>query len=600
MSDTFKTRLGTLLRLHCAALVITATWVTLTLTLFTPAFLFHGDHERDLRFTTLLVQHGHWPSSTPAISPTPFELGPMAYLLLAPAVWLSPDPIDVRTALVLATAAALLALHAVLLRITNQSRLAAAIALFGIASSTFLYECVTQLWHSSLLSLTLPLFWLAAESALRTGGRKPVIAASALAAISLQLHATASVYTLLFGLLAVTRARHWGARTLVYGVGAWLLALAPFLWTLTRSLGRLSESGPARSMGAHGWSPASPLDVLGFLVDNIHTLWGDDLGPAMTPAFISLLLAGIAVAHRTPIGRVLLASLLLGAIWEWLLLGNQMAHRYMHANLWAVFLLVGVGAELVLSRLTRRFGAPTSRHLAVFVGTLGAAITTEAAISEVPRTASDGWYVALEQREVARVMANRFPMSVEQMEGHVHGVYFGEPMGMGHFHGTVASGASEYPAPPHVLVMPDDLALTPFGKPFGPRTIVVGFGRNIAIQAYNPSFRVLPRPADDDLLSEKWRRPARPPEMRRHQLELDAFEPGRLTLLLADGGTRGSAGTGGRCTISARDTVKELSMRPLAHAQYRWLRIAVVDIERPGRVRIDVGPCPKPPFFDLL
>jgi hypothetical protein len=601
MNASLVTRLGSLARLHGAAFVITATWVTLTLTLFTPAFLFHGDHERDLRFTTLLVQHGHWPSATPAISPTPFELGPMAYLLLAPAVWLSPDPIDVRVALVLATAAALLAFHALLLRITNQNRLASAMGLFGLAASTFLYECVTQLWHSSLLSLTLPLFWLAAESALRTGGRRPLMAASALAAVSLQLHATASVYTLLLGLLAASQARRFGLRTLLWSLTAWLLTLAPFLWTLVGTLSRLSEAGPGRSMGAHGWSPAPLGDVLGFFVDNVHTLWGDDLGPAMTPVFVALLLVGVAVAYRSPFGRLLLASLGLGIVWEWLLLGNQMAHRYMHANLWAAFLVVGIGAEHALAVLTRWFGPRTLRASTAVALLLSVAITVEAAVSEIPRTASDGWYVALEQREVARAVATRFPMSPEQMERHVHGIYFGEPMGMGHFHAIVApSGPEPTSDPPHVLVSPDDFELTPFGAPTGPRAVVVGFGRSISIQAYTPAFRVLTPPSEGDLISEKWRRPSRPPEVRMHSIDLDASRPGRLTLLIADGGPRGSGNGPGGCAITARDTSRELTIRPIAPSSYRWLRKMSVEVARPGRVRIDVGPCAKPPFFDLL
>lgn len=601
MKAPLAARLGSVARLHGAALVITATWVTLTLTLFTPAFLFHGDHERDLRFTTLLVEHGHWPSATPAISPTPFELGPMAYLLLAPAVWLSPDPIDVRVALVLATAAALLAFHAVLLRITNQNRLASAIGLFGLAASTFLYECVTQLWHSSLLSLTLPFFWLAAESAVRTGGRRPLVAASVLASVSLQLHATASVYTLLLAVLAASQLRRFGLRTLLLSLGAWLLALAPFLWTFVRTLGRLSEPGPGRGMGAHGWAPAPLGDVFGFFVDNVHTLWGDDLGPAMTPAFVILLLVGAALAHRNPFGRLLLASLVLGVVWEWLLLGNQMAHRYMHANLWAAFLLVGIGAEYVVNVCTTWFGPRTLRISTAMALLLSVAITVEAAVSEIPRTASDGWYVALEQREVARAVATRFPMSTDQMERHIHGVYFGEPMGMGHLHAIVApADAAPNPSPPHVLVSPDDFELTPFGTPTGPRAVVVGFGRNISIQAYTPYFRVLTPSSEGDLISEKWRRPSRPPEVRMHSIDLEASRPGRLTLLIADGGPRGSGNAAAGCPITARDTSQDLTIRPTTQSGYRWLRRVQVEIARPGRIRIDVGPCPKPPFFDLL
>jgi hypothetical protein len=85
-----------------------------------------------------------------------------------------------------------------------------------------------------------------------------------------------------------------------------------------------------------------------------------------------------------------------------------------------------------------------------------------------------------------------------------------------------------------------------------------------------------------------------------HSIDLDASRPGRLTLLIADGGPRGSGNGPGGCAITARDTSRELTIRPIAPSSYRWLRKMSVEVARPGRVRIDVGPCPKPPFFDLL
>ena len=65
-------------------------YILLSLLHFDTAFIFHGDHERDLRLATVLVQEGAWPEHSPSISPLPFELGPLLYLVLAPAVAISP------------------------------------------------------------------------------------------------------------------------------------------------------------------------------------------------------------------------------------------------------------------------------------------------------------------------------------------------------------------------------------------------------------------------------------------------------------------------------------------------------------------------------
>ncbi len=203
------------------AVLIVGIWSLFTLTVFEPAFRFHGDHERDLRFATLLVQHGLWPDSTPAISPTPFELGPLLYLLMAPLVAVSSDPFVVRGGFVLLGSAALLLLHGLFRRLV--SRRAAALALMAACTSTFTYEAFSQLWHSTLLALPVVLFLRWAHDAQERPSR--AVLAAVAAAVALQLHATAVVYPALLLVLAF-RLRHqpW---VLLRGVLAFLAALSP-------------------------------------------------------------------------------------------------------------------------------------------------------------------------------------------------------------------------------------------------------------------------------------------------------------------------------------------------------------------------------------
>ena len=136
-------------------------FLVLELVFFNSAFLFHGDHERDLRLATVWVQHGEWPQSSPSISPLPFELGPLLYLVLAPAVVISPDPVFVRVYF-LALASLGFALFFVTLR-RELSMVGAGVALFALLSSTFSFEMSRQLWHSSLLPIPVAGFVLASH-----------------------------------------------------------------------------------------------------------------------------------------------------------------------------------------------------------------------------------------------------------------------------------------------------------------------------------------------------------------------------------------------------------------------------------------------------
>jgi hypothetical protein len=584
---------------HAAVLAIAAVYATLTLTHFEPAFRFHGDHERDLRYATLLVEHGVWPDASPAIAPTPFELGPLLYLVLAPAIAISADPVVVRGYFVALTVLALFVLHRLLRR--HVSRTAAGVALFALASSEFVYEASAQLWHSSLLALPLAGFWLAVDTLVRAPTRRALVAAAILAGLAIQLHITAVGYSAILAAAALGPARRaLGVRTLLVGVAAFLAALTPFWVTLTTTISRGALAHASGS--AHGWSPAPLGELASFCFDNVHPIWGDDLGPLLVWPLLACFAVGVVAATRTWFGRLLISNLAIGLVEEWLLLGNQRAHRYLYANAWAFFLVVGLGVEPLLTRVATRARPWLSAALAA----LALAVTVEACVSEVPRADTTGWFNAVEQRAVASVMAERFPMTEDAMETHVHGLYFGEPMGMHHWHLILGPPEPPPDAPaaataapsrgPHVLVMPTDLGLAPFGDPVGPRYTVKADGRDVLIQAFNPAFTALEidGPAGEEL-HRRWRRPhASPRGPARHTLRVTATRAGTATLALADGRT------GDHCPVHVTVNGTPAAAAPIETPAYTWIRFIRIAVPDGGAVAITLGPCRAPAFVDLF
>lgn len=568
------------------AWLLVGCWLVFTLTLFEPAFRFHGDHERDLRFATLLVQHGLWPDATPAIAPTPFELGPLLYLLLAPLVALSPDPFSVRVGFVVAGAVALLLLHGLMRR--HVGRPAAAVGLFAACTATFTYEAFSQLWHSTLLALPVVLFWRSADALQRPDAwlGRGIAVVCAMAGVAMQLHASAVVYPLILVGVCVTLRGRLDARRFALGLGVFLAALAPFLITLVGSLSRGALAGARAS--AHAWEPAGALTVLGFVVDNVHPLWGDTLGPLLTWPLVGLALVGVVPAWRSPFGRLLLLDVALGLALESALLGNQLAHRYLHANLWAVFLLIALGAEQLLGRLK-------PRAVAVVLGLVGAAVAVEATVTEPPRSAQAGWLNAWEQRAVASVVAEALPLSDDDMERQVHGIYFGEPMGMRHWHALVAPAAPAA-SPLHLLVMPGDLALAPFGQRVGPRYTVHGYGRDIVVERYLPWLGPLQYGGPQaDTLGRRWRRlgPGARGGQTLHTVSTEVTHAGAATLALADGRQQ-------PCRAAATLNGKAVALRPLSTPRYEWVRFLEVALPTPGALVVSLGPCPAPAFVDLF
>jgi hypothetical protein len=547
-------------------------WITLSVWVFDVAFIFHGDHERDLRYVTLWAQHGRFPESSPAIAPLPFELGPMSYFWLLPAVWLSPDPLHVRFWVWALSAAGALVLFDALRRRVHWE--AAALALFGLLASTFWYEMSRQLWHSSLLPLPVALWiWSAAELVESERPRRRVAFLCAVsAAVAVQLHMTASIFTALTAGIVVWRFRQLRLRTVAVGTTGWLLAITPMVFTFVRSVERGALEIMDRRPAGRGWSPAGPVDVLEFFVDNVHTIWGDNFGPLLTWVFLGLigLGVGVAVRGRNHLAILLTANLLLGFVVEALLLGNQEAHRYMHANLFAAFGLAAFGADSVFRALKRQAAVPAG------VVALALAVTVEAV-----------------------TVARSFPLNAYVMEQRVHGVYFGELMGMGHYHAL--QGAPEdvtaFSPDAHIQVMPSDLGLRPHGVALAEVKLEPA-GRAVTLTAFKPSLDhsrlQIQSPAEEALRSRWRRRRAASPGPSQHVIRVPNEHPGTVNLGLTD-----ARRAQDRCRVQVWLGQDPVPVTPVSAPAYEPTLFYEIAVARAGLLTIALGPCQAPRWLDL-
>ncbi len=571
-----------------ALAVLVALATVLDLGHFGPAFTFHGDHERDLRMTERLLA-GDWPDTTPAVAPLPFELGPLAYLVLAPALAVTADPRLIRAYVALLAGAGALLL---LVTLGRRVRLdAALLAGFGLLASAFWFEVTSQLWHSSLLILPVAA-WLTMAERWLSGRGEPVRCAlglSALAALSVQLHLTAAVYPLLTLGLLVLRRRELGWRGLGASVGVGLLVLTPLLVTLGRSLSRgaLVTAGSA----GRGWSPASPLEVLSFVRENVHILWGDVLGPALSDGLLALAVLGgvVAVRSKDLWSRLLLANVALGLLVEWLLLGNQLAHRYLHANFLALSALVAVGAHAALSWLPGRVTA--ARTLAATTLVL-VAVWLEAWLSHVPHPRHLGWLTADQQLAVASTVAERFPMPLDEAPWRIHGLYVSESMGIGWMHRLARRAAlPPFHATAHLAVLPSELDLVPFGTLTGPVTRVRLGPREVLLVPFEPALRDVTVTAGDTLepLQRPWHAPARQAQTRHgdRRIAAQVTRAGTAHLLIQSGRDRG-------CSVDARLgglTVLATPAAPAAKAAYPGLQLVALELPTTGPLALNLGRC---------
>jgi len=329
---------------------------------------------------------------------------------------------------------------------------------------------------------------------------------------------------------------------------------------------------------------ANPLPIF---VDNVHTIWGDNIGPWLTWPLVALMAVGAwrALRGREAMPRLMLAVVLVGFVVEAALLGNQRAHRYMHANMVAAFALAGVGLDMLLARVPGR-GAVAA--LAV----IAAVVTVEAAVSEVPHAGERGWLNARMQADVTQTMAEHFPMSADDMEAHVHGIWFGEAMGLGHLVALTPAAEDALPPPRHVMVMPSDLALRPHGDPVGPAYTVKGPGRDVVLYGYTPAldYTTLALP---DRLKTRWRR------ARQERVQAGSTEVGVTVLRAGVVHVVWMAGRNDRdrCPIGGTVDGNPVQAKRL-ETRYSGLNIAALTVPA-GALKVTVGPCRGVRFLDI-
>jgi len=329
-------------------------------------------------------------------------------------------------------------------------------------------------------------------------------------------------------------------------------------------------------------------EVFTFFIDNMHMIWGDDVGPLFTWPIVLLGISGIVYAARTKdqFALFLCANLFIGFGIESLLLGNQPAHRYMHANIWAAFGLVGYGADWALQRVKPWIWRPVLASTALV-------IIVEACISEVPHAQDRGWLNTREQSLVAATVADTFTLSEDEMARRVHGTYFGETMGLGHYHTLFNQDEDIQPfsTTAHVLVAPSDLPLGVGTLDITEEKRISGNARNIRIVAFEP--RLLDIQYSDGLES-RWRESsARSYGPGWHRIDARVIQPTQVTLLLSRSRT-------GRdhCNIAVRQVVS-VPTQEVATPRYPELRL-IQFTANSGDLVIDIGPCPTPRMIDVF
>jgi len=602
--------------------VVLGAFASLQVWHFEEAFVFHGDHERDLRMALGLVERGEWPAVTPTISPFPIQLGPLLYLILAPIVAVSADPFFVRNAFLLLTLCGCTVFFSVLRRWVRWQ--AAAFFVATLVASVFTFEMSRQLWHSSLLPLPIAAFFWGAFHLLQTDAqpRRYVILTGVFAAIAVQLHAVGSVYGLLWLGLVWLRRRDLKARDVWGAVGAGLIALLPFLWTLVQTL--QSNAGQSGVNMPGTWQPANLWTVWTFFVENLKPIWGDNIGPLLIWPWLGLLLWGsiTALRKRNRFGIFLLCNLVLGWIVESMLLGNQLSHRYMHANLWSSFALLAFGLNDLMTRWSPRW-------ITVLAAATIGIITVEAWVSPVPHAGVDGWLNAREQRDVAQSVASKFPLSDAEMETRIHGLYFGELTGMGHFQSLFPRTDSQgFSKTAHVMVMSSDIGLVPHGRSIEPAEQFKGPHRTVAVYAFEPfvdwSNMTVSGPNKSSLF-HKWRRlnpewfgqaPRRGPsgDVLKESPDPSASKQAngatdhqgtthRVVVPITHAGTihtvmRAGRDVRDRCPLTAAIDGQIIETKPVDVPLSRT-EIHAIEIKKPGTLHLQLGPCRDLRFFDL-
>ena len=201
---------------------------------FRDALLFNADLERDLGRTLDFVEGRGLDLAGPDLRQSGLGLGPMSYLIGAPAVAVSPDPLVTHAWVVLLSAVGLGLLAVALRGVVAPGTVILCLA--WLVASGFWFAAHRIPWHASLLPGVLGLHLLAARrlTAGVNGRWAAVLVATSI--IAVQLHVAALVLALGTCVLLVVRRRALGVAGLArLGLVA-LVVATPLLLSVAQAL----------------------------------------------------------------------------------------------------------------------------------------------------------------------------------------------------------------------------------------------------------------------------------------------------------------------------------------------------------------------------
>ena len=180
------------------------------------------------------------------------------------------------------------------------------------------------------------------------------------------------------------------------------------------------------------------------------------------------------------------------------------------------------------------------------------------------------------------------------MEKRVHGTYFGETMGLGHYHSLHAKDIetpTSFSRTAHVLITPEDLPLALSDLDASTEVRIQGNERDVRILAFEPR---LENVQFSKGLDARWRESsARSYGPGQHQILANAKKPAEVLLLLSRSRTERD-----HCNISVRQSspVRTLEVATPRYREIRVVRFAV----NAGPIVVDIGPCPTPRLVDIF
>ncbi len=153
-----------------------------------PQLAFNVDMGRAFGRTLDLVETGTLPEKGPPMTDASFSLGPAVYVVLAPMVLISSDPLFLALAFIGLSGAALALFAAALHRLLHPATLA--LCLVWLTSSGLWSESQQMPWHPSLLPVVVAAWLWAARQVLERRRRSGALVLTVAAALAVLLHVT--------------------------------------------------------------------------------------------------------------------------------------------------------------------------------------------------------------------------------------------------------------------------------------------------------------------------------------------------------------------------------------------------------------------------